>query len=84
MVRRISGGGAVYHDLNNLNYTIISKEDRNRAFDLRASRLVINMAQLGVKASYRVVTIWKLMVRNSVEITSLYQWTYHAPWLPSL
>ena len=32
----ISGGGAVYHDLNNLNYTIISKEDENKALTLRA------------------------------------------------
>lgn len=51
VVRRISGGGAVYHDLNNLNYTIISKEDENKAFDFKSfSTPVINtLAQLGVK-----------------------------------
>lgn len=54
VVRRISGGGAVYHDLNNLNYTIISKEDENKAFDFKSfSTPVINtLAQLGVKAEF--------------------------------
>ena len=56
VVRRISGGGAVYHDLNNLNYTIISKEDENKAFDFKSfSTPVINtLAQLGVKAEFDV------------------------------
>ena len=54
VVRRISGGGAVYHDLNNLNYTIISKEDESKAFDFKSfSTPVINtLAQLGVKAEF--------------------------------
>ena len=84
VVRRISGGGAVYHDLNNLNYTIISKEDENKAFDFKSfSTPVINtLAELGVKAEFTG--------RNDLEIdgkkfcgkcTSLYQWPYHAPWL---
>ena len=33
VVRRLSGGGAVYHDLNNLNYTIISNKSEEGAFD---------------------------------------------------
>ena len=76
-----------YHDLNNLNYTIISKEDENKAFDFKSfSTPVINtLAELGVKAEFTG--------RNDLEIdgkkfcgnaTSLYQWTYHAPWLSSL
>jgi len=54
VVRRISGGGAVYHDLNNLNYTIITKESEDRAFDFKSfSTPVINtLAELGVKAEF--------------------------------
>lgn len=53
IVRRISGGGAVYHDLNNLNYTIISNNSEN-PFDFKAmSQPVIEtLAEMGVKAEF--------------------------------
>ena len=54
VVRRISGGGAVYHDHNNLNYTIISNEDKGADFDFKSfSQPVIDtLADLGVKAEF--------------------------------
>lgn len=54
VVRRLSGGGAVYHDLNNLNYTIISNNTQEGAFDFQTfSKPVINtLAKLGVKAEF--------------------------------
>lgn len=54
VVRRLSGGGAVYHDLNNLNYTIISNKATEGAFDFKTfSKPVIDtLATLGVEANF--------------------------------
>lgn len=54
VVRRLSGGGAVYHDLNNLNYTIISNKSEEGAFDFKTfSKPVIDtLATLGVEANF--------------------------------
>lgn len=54
VVRRISGGGAVYHDHNNLNYTIISNEEKGSEFDFKsfAYPVIDTLASLGVKAEF--------------------------------
>lgn len=65
VVRRISGGGAVYHDLNNLNYTIISTKNKDSFFDFKSfSFPVIEVLKdLGITAT--------CSGRNDIEIDSL-------------
>ncbi len=62
VVRRITGGGAVYHDLGNLNYTFINKGAGEKEFDFKKFTIPIVKAlgRFGVKA--------ELSGRNDITI----------------
>lgn len=82
ILRRSSGGGTVYHDLGNLNYSVITNDTTGRGFDLRAfpQPIMKAMASRGVALELSArgdLRYQGLKVGGSAEATRGGRMLYH-------
>ncbi|MCK5403291.1 lipoate--protein ligase family protein [Candidatus Bathyarchaeota archaeon] len=61
VIRRFTGGGTVYHDLGNLNYSISLRKDHYlisddlvRTVEVLSKGVMLGLKNLGIKAEYRL------------------------------
>ena len=76
VIRRISGGGTVYHDNGNLNFSFILKSEQGKQVDFRKYTLpVISfLASLGVDAKFEGKNDLKV---NGLKISGNAEHVYH-------
>mgnify|MGYP000799525675 FL=1 len=85
VVRRMSGGGTVYHDLGNLNYTLITGQSGALDYDRCLAPVLRALNALGVPAQKsRTCDMWCCYDRNTLTLPRrLYGNTNRRSVLPS-
>lgn len=80
IVRRLTGGGSVFHDLGNINLTFIER-NTNADFDRFTARTVDLLSKLGIQAqadNRRTINVNGLKISGSAQCVHKDKVMYHA------